>query len=449
MTNLIFSLILFPFFIFFVYVVVGFPDNIFFALTNFIIITLSFFLLFLSDRNMFSLCKTAYFFILVFFGFVPLNDYSNGYLYWGGRDISADSLILTNIVIIFGIVFFYIGQILSGLKKIEFQCLYINKHNHILLLIFYCIVGLFILDFHDYSFMQLLFRSSIDELLGFEQVVSGKIVNLVFDNFIRPMPVIISFIFLIESRKNNINTMSFYNKMKVLFIFLTSIVLVAPTSIPRFQAAVLYIPFIIYFTNLWVRPFTFQFTLLFGLFILFPFLDKFRVFDYNNFTWSLDFKFLSHGHFDAYQNFARVIDLDITTWGNQLIGSLLFFVPRSVWDSKPIGSGAFVADIAGYDWNNISMPFIAEGYLNFGIFGVVLFMFSFGFTLSFIDKLSWFCYKKNINSLFFLFYSFCIGFVFFIMRGDLMSSFAYLCGFILAFFILIMLFFSKAQRIFK
>lgn len=62
-----------------------------------------------------------------------------------------------------------------------------------------------------------------------------------------------------------------------------------------------------------------------------------------------------------------------TTNGRQLLGCFLFFIPRTIWKTKPIGSGALVAEIIGQEHTNISMPFIGEGLINFG-FLVLLYM---------------------------------------------------------------------------
>jgi hypothetical protein len=61
--------------------------------------------------------------------------------------------------------------------------------------------------------------------------------------------------------------------------------------------------------------------------------------------------------------------------GHQLLGSLLFFVPSSLWTEKPLATGIFLADylIANYGmwFTNLSAPLIAEGYLDFGYVGVI------------------------------------------------------------------------------
>lgn len=87
-------------------------------------------------------------------------------------------------------------------------------------------------------------------------------------------------------------------------------------------------------------------------------------------------------NFDAYANFLATIE-NVSengySMGEQLGSAFLFFVPRSIWESKPITSGQFIGNYLiekhGFWFNNISNPFISEGYLNFGIFGVILFAF--------------------------------------------------------------------------
>lgn len=65
--------------------------------------------------------------------------------------------------------------------------------------------------------------------------------------------------------------------------------------------------------------------------------------------------------------------------GESYVGALLFFIPRSVWENKPRGGGAYAASIINYGFADrgytsasypISAP--AELFLNFWFFGVVI-----------------------------------------------------------------------------
>jgi hypothetical protein len=83
-------------------------------------------------------------------------------------------------------------------------------------------------------------------------------------------------------------------------------------------------------------------------------------------------------NYDSWANIYSAVEIVKThglQWGHQLLGSLLFFVPSSIWTTKPLATGIFIADylIANYSmwFTNLSAPLIAEGYLDFGYLGVV------------------------------------------------------------------------------
>lgn len=92
------------------------------------------------------------------------------------------------------------------------------------------------------------------------------------------------------------------------------------------------------------------------------------------------------------------------------------------------------------------MPFIAEGFINFGVIGVAIFMFLLGLILGNLDRIAWSMKGKGIDGLFLYYYYFLFGMVFFIMRGDLMSSFAYTVGLTVAFWFLVLLLKASGMR---
>jgi hypothetical protein len=63
-------------------------------------------------------------------------------------------------------------------------------------------------------------------------------------------------------------------------------------------------------------------------------------------------------------------------------------VPRKIWENKPISSGEFIGnylrDTYGnkYSFTNLSNPYVSEGYLNFGILGVIMFAIFLAFFMS-------------------------------------------------------------------
>jgi hypothetical protein len=86
-------------------------------------------------------------------------------------------------------------------------------------------------------------------------------------------------------------------------------------------------------------------------------------------------------NFDAFQMmFYTTVYTDKMgySFGNQLLLPAFFWVPRSIWPSKPIGSPDIVAAHAGFESLNVSSPLWTEGYINFSVPGVFLFLFIFG-----------------------------------------------------------------------
>lgn len=121
--------------------------------------------------------------------------------------------------------------------------------------------------------------------------------------------------------------------------------------------------------------------------------------------------------------------------GRQALGALLFFVPRSIWPGKPIGSGATTAIEANYALTNVSMNILGEGYINFGIVGVFLVVALFGFVCGKIERAYWRqTYNPGVLSAYYLFF---IGAVVFIFRGDLLSSFAYSVGSLISVYLVV------------
>jgi hypothetical protein len=137
--------------------------------------------------------------------------------------------------------------------------------------------------------------------------------------------------------------------------------------------------------------------------------------------------------FDSYYNFAIIFSENIVTYGRQLLGVVFFWIPRSVWSNKPVGSGSYIADQLGFEFSNISANFFAEGYINFGLIGILLFAIVLAVLTSFMDAKNFFDKSKSI--FFTMMYLLFIGLLFFILRGDLLSSFAYTIGYSTSVFI--------------
>ena len=153
------------------------------------------------------------------------------------------------------------------------------------------------------------------------------------------------------------------------------------------------------------------------------------------------------GHYDAYQNtvsaFNYVAEYGIT-WGKQLLGAALFFVPRAIWPNKPIGTGAMLMqELDQFYFTNVSASLMLEGYINFGIIGIILFGFIAGFVGHTLDHAYW--KEKRKWALIRVIYPFTIFQFFFMLRGDLNSSWAFLSAQVVVgiFWWTVLIFFGK------
>ena len=135
-------------------------------------------------------------------------------------------------------------------------------------------------------------------------------------------------------------------------------------------------------------------------------------------------------NYDAFANIVATIEyvqVHGMSMGYQWLSAFLFFVPRGVWATKPISTGELVGnyliDQYQFNFNNLSNPMVSEGYINFGVLGVVIMaVFLAIITVKFMKWLQSPNYLKNI-----LAYYLAIHFIF-LLRGDFTNGFSYFIG---------------------
>jgi hypothetical protein len=129
----------------------------------------------------------------------------------------------------------------------------------------------------------------------------------------------------------------------------------------------------------------------------------------------------------------EIVKVHGVQWGHQLLGSLLFFVPSSVWSSKPLATGIFLADylIANYSmwFTNLSAPLVAEGYLDFGPLGVIVYAAGTALLVAYLNKLA--LRRDKWVALPFALYA--SVFLMLVLRGSLMIAMGFASAAYLAF----------------
>lgn len=71
--------------------------------------------------------------------------------------------------------------------------------------------------------------------------------------------------------------------------------------------------------------------------------------------------------------------------GRQLLSTLLFFVPRTIWTTKAVPAGPAAAEASGYDFLIVSMPLYGEFFMDAGLVFVLVGGFAVGIGLSWLD----------------------------------------------------------------
>jgi hypothetical protein len=143
-------------------------------------------------------------------------------------------------------------------------------------------------------------------------------------------------------------------------------------------------------------------------------------------------------NYDSWANIytaVEIVKVHGMQWGHQLLGSLLFFVPSAVWSSKPLATGIFLADylIANYSmwFTNLSAPLVAEGYLDFGPFGVVLYAAVAAFAVTRLNNMA----MRSNQWVWFPMAVYGAVFLMIVLRGSLMIALGFASAAFLAFMV--------------
>lgn len=264
------------------------------------------------------------------------------------------------------------------------------------------------------------------------------------------VPIFISLILLcsmwLYERKRPIhgNKIKFWNNILLLAMLLMNILINNPVSSARYWFGTIVLS-LIFLTIGWSRKISFSLLTIFitlSLIIIFPLADMFRYttnidkevyFESGNINSPL----VNKGDYDSFQqilNTTEYVKNHGIAFGKHMFGTLMFWVPRNLWRGKPIPSGVMVAEYKGYEYSNMSMPLWGEAYMDGGIPGVILIFAIYGYFISIIEILYTNNYLHGTNFLN-IFVPVYAAYQLFLLRGTLMSAFAYFIPIVIFMFI--------------
>ncbi|SEN61700.1 oligosaccharide repeat unit polymerase [Paenibacillus sp. OV219] len=416
------------------------------ALSWFIILYTSLKLSMLALSNLQRLLEiTFWLFSYIWMGLTPLSHVMLDVYAWPGS-YDDNTITFALVIIVLGIISYEIGFLIA---KSRYKLLSIPVHQNVnaIQMSVETIPKKWV---YVVSIASLVMSVVIISKIGFSSIFQPRLVLdaiystaysktelLIYSN-LQKVPVFVALLFCLiigKYKKNNSSKNPYLLLTAILFI--TNILISNPISNARywFGSVAIALCFIIFrwrksSSALWII------SLVILLLIVFPYSDVYRnssagTLVIQNMTKQLTEK----GDYDAFQQLLNTIiyvKSNGLSYGYQLLGAVLFWLPRGIWPDKPYGTGQTVAEALGYNFTNFSSPFWAESYVNFGILGVIVMFALYGY-VSYILQHKYIESQRRKNSISVLqiIVPFLAAYQLFLLRGDLLNGMAYMSCFLL------------------
>ena len=387
--------------------------------------------IFSRRERSYSLFKVLNLFYLFFFCIAPIMQYNQGVCILGTvftyHNYLITSAVSLAVLVLTHAVYYWAERYFDKKHCHKFHIEAINgekclgTRKEVVLILLSAASCLYALILNRFDLLSLFLRGG--EYLNRMELPTS--LYLVGEYFLRPISLVALMSAVIIGLKH---------RWVMMLLFSMLLIAIPPTGVPRFLVAAIYLPVLMCFVPYLRRGLNFVLMICAGVMIVFPVLNYFRFCGQRPFEISSIYSQFVDINFDAYSMMMRVIKDDIVTNSMQLVGALLFWLPRSIWPAKPISSGYYVAHATGLSWDDLSMPIWGEGYINFGYFGVIIFTIAFAMLLAKLDSKFWSITVKCPKDLNAISYYILIGMLMFILRGSLISALAYTVAIMLAFY---------------
>jgi hypothetical protein len=226
--------------------------------------------------------------------------------------------------------------------------------------------------------------------------------------YVPPLIMLLALLYSKQYRKIS------YWKLRILFIWL--LFLSNPLGNARQTTLFLILPIVFYFLHGKRR-------LVFFFFSMLPFVFLYGAGLVNRYTGKIQAPRLAitsrNGDFDSFSQIAngiQAVSQGVFPIFQQGTASIFFFVPRSIFEGKPVDTGVELAKFLGLRFQNLSAPWILEAYVNLRLPGVLIVSLLLGYFVTKSDLLS----RKSLNN--FLISSITSGFLFILLRGSLLQA---------------------------
>ena len=395
-------------------------------------------LLYEVSKHPYSFSVIHWTFFLLFFFFAAVVQYMNNSFPWiKHRD--DDVLINANLILMLWTLGVVIGQY-TKILKVEHRSRLKEKlneniaGNNVLILVVIAII-IASVRVKTIGFSNLLSRGT-----SAYSISENGSISMLVEKCMQAASYFSTAIIVLAYKKRKCGVGAMIIGMGCLFIAYP------PTGIARYAAAAIYLGILLTYSEKLKKENIFIFILLGAFSFVLPLLNAFRNLEFNQVDILKTLKKIMDnfstmwlaGDYDAYTMLTLAIDYVTTsgvTWMRQFVGVLFFWVPRAIWKNKPVGSGYFVADHLSLAFKNLSCPLPGEAYINLGPVGVLFLAIVLGRVMKFLDSCYWFRNNEDNRRISVLYPVIMIMF-FFMCRGDLLSSTAYMVAYIVVGYIM-------------
>ena len=380
-----------------------------------------------KDDKKFSINKCFWYFNLFFFGITPIFQYISGYFPWSYY-LSDNIFEISNIMLLIWIVIYKITYRYTKCSKSKSKNrkVHISKETLNICLIL-SIISVIVLILLVGGVNNLFLRATNNIDLG------DNLVNSIITKLVRSIPAYTVVFYVLAVKKNIVKA----SKIKIVLLIILTVLVNFPVSVTRYWMGTIFIGIILVMSKERMKYRWFDYLMIFIFAIAFPFSYVFKWIDITNIT-NITANFdISNVYnsvdFDAYSLLGRIIDYtnkEGAMLGKQLSSSAFFFIPRAIWNAKPIPTGVMVPMKQGADYINLSSPLVAEAYVDFGIIGIIIYSFIIARLIKYLDFKYWSINDKNVYYLDII-YPFLIGFSIFLFRGSLQPVVTHMFAFFL------------------
>lgn len=205
-----------------------------------------------------------------------------------------------------------------------------------------------------------------------------------------------------------------------------------PIATARFQVGTILLG--VYFVAPW-KPYKAKlavYALILGLVLVFPYADLFRASNNASLSDRIQkyenrFPLATKVDYDSFQqivNGIRMVERDGFEYGKQLLGATFFWVPRSVWTTKPEPTGPLIAERNSYTFTNLSAPLWIEFYVDGGWILVLVGFAAYGYVVRRLDYARQGATSRTAPA--YVFATIYSGYQIFLLRGSLLPAVAYI-----------------------